>query len=190
MLDHLTINQLNYQSIINLIDGLFTRYSKVMVVRVDLSYRKDIIGEISPDFIKFQISNMLTNNSRHNAIFEHLITYAWCLEYGTERQWHAHLFLFFNGQKVREDIVYSLEVCKYWVGVITQRAGTGFSCNAIQDQYKKNGIGMVNRGDTDKIQALKEVTKYICKQDLNIEQGQWRDQVGRKIRTMFIGRIK
>ncbi len=55
MLDHLTINQLNYQSIINLIDGLFTRYSKVMVVRVDLSYRKDIIGEISPDFIKFQI---------------------------------------------------------------------------------------------------------------------------------------
>ena len=133
---------------------------------------------------------MLTNNSRHNAIFEHLITYAWCLEYGTERQWHAHLFLFFNGQKVREDIVYSLEVCKYWVGVITQRAGTGFSCNAIQDQYKKNGIGMVNRGDTDKIQALKEVTKYICKQDLNIEQGQWRDQVGRKIRTMFIGRMK
>ena len=190
MLDHLTINQLNYQSIINLIDGLFTRYSKVMVVRVDLSYRKDIIGEISPDFIKFQISNMLTNNSRHNAIFEHLITYAWCLEYGTERQWHAHLFLFFNGQKVREDIVYSLEVCKYWVGVITQRAGTGFSCNAIQDQYKKNGIGMVNRGDTDKIQALKGATKYICKQDLNIEQGQWRDQVGRKIRTMFIGRMK
>ena len=189
MLDHLNINQHNHQSIINLIDGLFTRYSKVMVVRVDLSYRKDIIGEISPDFIKFQISNMLTNNSRHNAIFEHLITYAWCLEYGTERQWHAHLFLFFNGQKVREDIVYSLEVCKYWVGVITQGAGTGFSCNEKQGEYLINGIGMVNRNDTDKIQALKEVTKYICKQDLNIEQGPWRDQSGRKIRTMFIGRL-
>ena len=49
---------------------------------------------------------------------------------------------------------------------------------------------MVNRGDTDKIQALKEVTKYICKQDLNIEQGHWKDQGGKKIRTMFIGRIK
>ena len=48
---------------------------------------------------------------------------------------------------------------------------------------------MINRGDTDKIQALKEATKYICKQDLNIEQGQWRDQGGKKIRTMFIGRL-
>ena len=189
MLDHLNINQHNHQSIINLIDGLFTRYSKVMVVRVDLSYRKDIIGEISPDFIKLQISNMLTNNSRHNAIFEHLITYAWCLEYGTERQWHAHLFLFFNGQKVREDIRYSLEVCKYWVEVMTQGTGTGFSCNKNQSQYTTNGIGMVNRNDADKIQAFKEVTKYICKQDLNIEQSHWRDQGGKKIRTMFIGRL-
>ena len=189
MLDHLNINQHNHQSIINLIDGLFTRYSKVMVVRVDLSYRKDIIGEISPDFIKLQISNMLTNNSRHNALFERLITYTWCLEYGTERQWHAHLFLFFNGQKVREDIRYSLEVCKYWVEVMTQGTGTGFSCNKNQSQYTTNGIGMVNRNDADKIQALKEVTKYICKQDLNIEQGPWRDQSGRKIRTMFIGRL-
>ena len=72
---------------------------------------------------------------------------------------------------------------------MTQGAGTGFSCNAKQDEYQRNGIGMINRGDTDKIQALKEATKYICKQDLNIEQGQWRDQRGRKIRTMFIGRL-
>ena len=163
MLDHLTINQLNYQSIINLIDGLFTRYSKVMVVRVDLSYRKDIIGEISPDFIKFQISNMLTNNSRHNAIFEHLITYAWCLEYGTERQWHAHLFLFFNGQKVHEDIRYSLEVCKYWVEVMTQGIGTGFSCNAKQDNYLINSLGMINRNDAGKIQALKKRRIYFIR---------------------------
>ena len=189
MLDHLIINQHNYQSIIHLIDGLFTHHSKVMVVRVDLSYQKTVMEGVSPQFIKQQVSAMLTNNSRHNALFEHLITYAWCLEYGTERQWHAHLFLFFDGQKVCRDIHYSLEVCKYWVEVMTQGEGTGFSCNAKQDQYTINSLGMVNRNDADKIQALKEATKYICKQDLNIEQGHWRDQGGKKIRTMFIGRL-
>ena len=73
---------------------------------------------------------------------------------------------------------------------MTQGLGTGFSCNAKQDNYLINGIGMINRNDADKIQALKEATKYICKQDLNIEQGHWKDQGGKKIRTMFIGRIK
>ena len=189
MLDNLIINNQNYHTLLRLIDSLFQAHSKVMVVRVDLSYRKDIIGEISPQHIKQQVSAMLTNNSRHNVLFEHLITYAWCLEYGTERQWHAHLFLFFNGQKVCHDIHYSLEVCKYWVEVMTQRTGTGFSCNAKQDNYLINSLGMINRNDADKIQALKEASKYICKQDLNIEQGQWRDQRGRKIRTMFIGRL-
>ena len=189
MLDHLTINQLNYQSIINLIDGLFTRYSKIMVVRVDLSYRKEIMGEISHEYIKQQVSTMLINNSRHNALFEHLITYAWCLEYGTERQWHAHLFLFFDGQKVCRDIHYSLEVCKYWVNVMTQGKGTGHSCNVEQDKYRVNSLGTVNRHDINKILALKDACKYICKQDLNIEQGQWKDQGGKKIRTMFIGRL-
>ena len=189
MLNDLEINHHNHQSVLKLIDELFTSYSKVMVVRVDLSYLKIAMEGVSPQLIKQQISDMLTNNSRHNAIFEHLITYAWCLEYGTERQWHAHLFLFFNGQKLRKDIHYSLEVCQYWVEVMTQGTGTGFSCNKNQSQYTTNGIGMVNRNDTNKIQALKQASKYICKQDLNIEQGQWRDQGGKKIRTMFIGRL-
>ncbi len=189
MLNDLEINHHNHQSVLKLIDELFTSYSKVMVVRVDLSYLKIAMEGVSPQLIKQQISAMLTNNSRHNALFEHLITYAWCLEYGTERQWHAHLFLFFDGQKVCRDIHYSLEVCRYWENIMTQGVGTGFSCNAKQDQYNTNSLGMINRNDTDKIQALKEATKYICKQDLNIEQGQWRDQGGKKIRTMFIGRL-
>ena len=189
MLDNLTINNQNHHALVRLIDSLFQAHSKIMVVRVDLSYRKEIMGEISHEYIKQQVSTMLTNNSRHNALFEHLITYAWCLEYGAERQWHAHLFLFFDGQKVCRDIHYSLEVCRYWIEVMTQGIGTGFSCNAKQDNYLINGIGMINRNEADKIQALKEATKYICKQDLNIEQGQWRDQRGRKIRTMFIGRL-
>ena len=104
MLNDLEINHHNHQSVLKLIDELFTSYSKVMVVRVDLSYLKIAMEGVSPQLIKQQISAMLTNNSRHNALFEHLITYAWCLEYGTERQWHAHLFLFFNGQKVCHDI--------------------------------------------------------------------------------------
>lgn len=189
MLEHLNVNVQNYQSLLGLIDSLFEKYSKVMVVRVDLSYRKDSMEGVEPHYIKQQVSAMLTNNSRHNALFEHLITYAWCLEYGTERQWHAHLFLFFNGQKVCRDIYYSLEICKYWVNVMAQGTGTGFSCNAKQDQYIVNSLGMINRNDTNKIQALKEASKYICKLDLNIEQGQWKDEGGKKIRTMFIGRI-
>ena len=189
MLEHLNINVQNHQSLLGLIDRLFEKYSKVMVVRVDLSYRNDYMGEVSAELIKQQVSAMLTNNSRHNALFGHLITYAWCLEYGTERQWHAHLFLFFDGQKVCRDIHYSLEVCKYWVNVMTQGKGTGHSCNVEQDKYRVNSLGMVNRHDINKIQALKDACKYICKQDLNIEQGHWKDQGGKKIRTMFIGRI-
>ena len=73
--------------------------------------------------------------------------------------------------------------------LMAQGTGTGFSCNAKQDQYMVNSLGMINRNDTNKIQALKEASKYICKLDLNIEQGQWKDEGGKKIRTMFIGRI-
>ena len=96
------INKRNQRRLHGLIDTLFNDYSKLLVIRLDFYIQKDSEEDEQYDYMN-EAFDRLRNNRRSNRLFEHYITYAARLEYGTSRKWHYHVLFFFDGQRVRDD---------------------------------------------------------------------------------------
>ncbi len=162
----------NYQSMVNYIDNLFSRYARLLVIRIDLAYRKDVDThflndeEIYQKYLQAKIDREhLFRNMRSNSIFNHMIGYIWRLEYGEDKGFHYHFIFFFDGSQVREDISIGRLIGEYWVNVITQGRGLYYNCNAHKDEYKYCGIGMINWNNFELIANLKRAAEYLNKPD-------------------------
>lgn len=88
----------------------------------------------------------------------------WSLEYGSERGFHYHVFLFFDGSKVRDDVYLAWEIGQYWES-LTKSCGSYWNCNQHKDEYSQCGIGEVHFSDVEKIQYLKQAAAYLVKVD-------------------------
>ena len=67
-------NQRNLREVHQLLDDLFTNYSKVLVVRLDLCFNDAYAHQLQQSHIKDYIAK-LRNYSRSNSIFNHMLTY-------------------------------------------------------------------------------------------------------------------
>ncbi|MCT7482127.1 inovirus Gp2 family protein [Arcobacter cryaerophilus gv. pseudocryaerophilus] len=154
----------------NYLDALQDKYSKLCVVRVDLEYAKNSETnkvEITLNEANKHI-NRLLNNRRNNEIFDHNIGYLIKTEYGEDRNVHFHSFFFYNGQKVKKDMIKAENIGKYWSENITQGQGTYYSCN--RNDYKdKHAIGMLDYRDAKKRRNLDYAMAYLVKEDQCIE---------------------
>jgi hypothetical protein len=165
----------NYQSMVNYIDNLFERRSRLLVMRLDLSYRKDIDTpflnevEIYHSYCQAKADREhLFRNMRSNSIFDEMIGYIWKLEYGKEKGFHYH-FIFFKNSEDKQDITIARRIGEYWANVITQGRGLYYNCNADKGKYRYLGIGTIDRSHTDSITNLKhKVVPYLVKPDENL----------------------
>ncbi len=158
----------NYISLRRYIDYLFTRYARLLVLRVDLEYQSgNVIHSEQDRLIKYQEASNdrkhLFNNMDSNKRFEHLLGAAWTLEYGVETGFHYHLLLIYNGSEVRKDETLAYWVGKYWSRNITEGQGRDFNCNAKKDEYDVLGIGMINHYDTKLRAGLYKTIGYLTK---------------------------
>jgi len=170
---HLRASRDATQGMRALVDGLFRRRSRILVVRLVLSYR---MGTTS--FAPRSISDLFNHVSEQQAR-EHrdefirvlkrkyrvpLPTYAWKEELGQFTSYHYHLLLFFDGSVAHDGFSVGNEICNCWIDVITGRKRRFHNCNA--SKHCNQGIGIINYYDTDKIKALKElVIPYLTKSD-------------------------
>lgn len=165
------------------VDGLFSIYSKLLVVRIDL-YQEKFKGEelqrrcdegwqtpvTELDALQGKVDQLL-NNRRHNAIFDHCVGFIIKQEYAPVRGWHAHAIFFFDGQVVENDAHYSLAIGDYWVDVITQGEGAYQAANRTENKrkYRYCGIGMIDHRETEKRDFLiNRVIDYLAKSDLHV----------------------
>ena len=167
----------NYKTMRALIDSLFARHVKLLIVRLDLYYRCGInqhnrslnnvtIEQAKSDFRRF------LNNQRHNAIFKQLVGYIWKLENGCEKGFHYHFIGFFNGSLVEKDWHYANQLGLYWSDVITDKRGYFHNCNTDEEKDKywskgMLGIGMINaESENDKLlrcNLYNKVIRYLVK---------------------------
>lgn len=153
----------NYQSYCVYVDGLFACYSRLMVLRLDFSYRSEASFETAQEHFQ-----QLLNNARHNQLFDGLVGRIVKIEYGLEKQIHLHSVWFFNGHKRKgsSDVHLAQRIGEYWCSTITHGAGTYWNCNDNRDDYRHNGIGLIEARDADKRHnLLSYVVKYLCKKD-------------------------
>ncbi|QLG91206.1 inovirus-type Gp2 protein [Pseudomonas yamanorum] len=154
----------NHKELNGYIVDLFERYSRLLVLRVDLSYSKEHAK--TTQAVAKQDRERLFENARSNKLFDDMVGYIWKMEHGSEKGFHYHMMFFFDGSKVREDITLATRIGEYWVDVITKGRGLYYNCNASKWRYENCGIGMVSYGDAELRKGLCKAVVYLTKTDL------------------------
>ena len=177
------INKRTQSSMDNYVEGLFDTYSKLNVIRLDLSYNKEISKDITTNEVKQDLKRLL-NNRRHNeTIFGECVGHICKLEKGEEKGNHLHSLFFFNGHKIENDAYKASQIGKYWEETITDGKGMHHNCNANKSKYTHFGVGMINHFDTEKREILTNfVTPYLAKDEQDANDGS-----SGKERTFFKG---
>ena len=157
------------KSVTQYINGLHDVHSKLLVVRVDLGYRKEHAQTLQLSDIKRDVKRML-DNRRSNSIFEHQVGYVCKFEHTPEKGYHAHPLFLFDGQQVQKDSYRADAVGQYWVDHITKGRGVYHNCNRDKEKYQHCGIGMIEHSDIEKRQNLLDhVVPYLLKSEQSID---------------------
>lgn len=154
----------NYRALVKYEQALFDSYSRILVLRLDLSYRKECCGVAQK--VALQHRKRLFENARSNKIFEHMLGYVTKLEHGMKKGFHFHCIFFFDGARVREDITLAMRIGEYWGSVITRGKGGYYNCNRAKEKYRRCGIGMVTHSNVEMREGLRLAMVYIAKTDL------------------------
>lgn len=130
------------------VNALFSVYSKILVVRVDLYQEKFSGDELlrrceqgwqSPsselEMLQGRVDRLLRNR-KHNQMFDDCIGYIIKLEYAPIRGWHAHAIFFFDGHEVKNESYYSIAIGDYWVDVITEGKGAYRAANRGENKAR------------------------------------------------------
>lgn len=170
---HLRASREATQGLRDLVDELFRRWSRILVVRLDLSYRidetmfrarpvKDLINRVSAQEAREHRDEFIRFVKREFRV--PLPTYAWKEELGLFTSYHYHFLLFFDGSDAFDGFSVGNEIGRHWVDTVTN--GRGRFHNSYASRHWRPGVGVVNYYETGKIKALKElVIPYLTKTD-------------------------
>lgn len=161
----------NYQGLKAYIDSLFVKYSRILVVRLDVGYRVNFCSPIASVGMSYE-----DVRGHRDSLFQYLkrkdvpglIGYVWKLEYGLFKTYHYHLLLFFDGAKSQQDITIAKEIGEYWIHDVTRGAGIYYNCNVNKADYERLGIlgvGMISHNDSSLRKGLATVAAYLTKVD-------------------------
>lgn len=153
------------------IEALFVTHSRLVAIRLDLSYAKpplwpaDTNQGVSIDLVKKHW--LALHRAFHKDLADiHLEGFAYKIEYGKTKGFHIHTLLFLNGTKVREDVSIAKRIGEFWKTKITNNRGLYFNCNAVKNKYKSCGIGQIDWYNREKREHLLMAADYLTKADL------------------------
>lgn len=165
--DHRQSELENTKTLVTRMQDVSDRYSRILVVRVDLAYplkSQDQIGII--DFKDDM--DVLRNRLRdQDTIFNGLVEYAWALEQGEDKGYHCHLLLVYKGSKHRNAYWIADQVGKLWSD-ITDGLGCHFNCHTSEylkqfSDRNRLGIGMIHRKNLDEVNNMLNTVKYLVR---------------------------
>jgi|GEM_PF-898967 len=151
-------------------DALFNDCARLLVLRIDLFYKKDCPNGVGMRDITEDLNHLL-ENKRCNSMFDFMKGYIAKLEYGIDKGFHWHVIFFFDGSKRNNSghIHLAENIGQYWEDIITPDRGAYWNVNANAHTYEKLGrcgIAVINWDDDDLRSNLKEhVIGYLCKVD-------------------------
>lgn len=144
------------------VDRVLSRYSRTVVVRVDLHYLSVVQARLRVEDA-FTDQDRLVRQIERNSIFDHLTGYICSVEQGEERGYHIHAAFFFNSAEVRNDFSKARQICQLWEQ-ITRGQGYCYSCNDDKESYGEElGIGVIRREDLDIRPKVHYTMRYLGK---------------------------
>lgn len=180
---HVKLCTQNTASMLELINSLFARWGRLLVIRLDLGYGS-VYTRSWPDGGAITFEEVYRHREKFFRYLRRtgdldLKGYVWKLEFASRKAFHYHVLLFFCGNRHQDHLEIAKRLGKYWNDVITAGAGTYHNCNA--NAYPRNGLGAINYTDHQKLTYLKEdVASYLTKPDyyfrLIVEKGRTFDR--------------
>jgi hypothetical protein len=157
----------NQRELTKLINRLFEHHSRLLVVRIDLRYRKDAADVIPLEMVQMHRDKLLLDRRNHPEVFDGLVGYAWGFERGAqEGGYHFHLLAIFDGARRREDIRIGMAIRDLWSD-ITEGYGQCYISNFDKEKMEskgKLGIGMIHRDNARlRINLIENVGGYLTK---------------------------
>lgn len=155
----------NYKRLCELMEALFECNSRLMVVRVDLGYSKFDSPYIDYETARYHREQICHAFNTH-PLFNHLLGYAWKLEWQPEKGFHYHFIFFYDGHQCQEGITHGRLIGEMWTKAITGCQGHTWNCNlGAESTYHYNAMGCIDYHDTEKQRGLFELAKYLTKVD-------------------------
>lgn len=154
----------NLKGVLNYIRHLQERHSRLLVLRIDLSWANEHKADITADDAR-KHRQQLFRHMQKNPLFRHVLGTVWKLEYGSQRRFHYHMLFILNGNKAQQDGVIAHAFGEYWKNTITKGKGTYYNCNAHKDRYTNCCLGKLERDDNSKDKGLLQALSYITKID-------------------------
>ncbi|WP_183272676.1 inovirus-type Gp2 protein [Buttiauxella sp. A111] len=139
---------------------LFARYSKLIMLRVDLSYQLDSHSRDEGD-IHSTVADMALLLQRSYDI-NVLVGYAWVLEYTEGHGMHIHAAFYMNAQKHRKVWPVFEKLKDIWLEV-TEGEDVAFRC-APQSYYKVQGECVTPYHDLQGRKGMQYILNYLGKQ--------------------------
>ncbi len=154
------------------IDLHFDYRSRILVVRIDLRYRKEVAAHIPQHVAHAHLEQLIGDRRVYPSEFDHLLGYAWGLEWGEQEGGiHYHLLLLYDGAYRRDDVGIGLAIRTLWKQ-ITCDLGECYISNFDKEKFAQQGclgIGMIHRDDVIKRNNLIDhVAAYIVKRSSNV----------------------
>lgn len=153
----------NFQAGCEYIDTLFKWKKRLLIIRVDLHIRAEVLHTLSYDQMAEFMQRFL-NNFRHTKYGSAKLGFIRKFEDGHSRGPHIHLLLVLDGSKHENHAFIAEEIGKYWVHV-TEGKGYYFSCHRNKKGYAYPALGMIDRDDQEKRQNLIRVIRYMTKSE-------------------------
>lgn len=154
-----------YDTLMRYTAELFARHSRMLILRVDLSYLQ-----------KYRLAKHITGTDacRHrdmllkdlqNGAFGPMLGYACKLELGRYKGYHIHGLFFFDSSAMCKDVILGKRIGQHWDKVITGGMGSHYNCNARKERYKKCFLGLAHCTDPIAREGFELYAAYATKPD-------------------------
>lgn len=143
----------------------FDRFSRLLVLRIDLHFHDRLGNDLTPKKSKEWFQKFTLGLQERTKLAKGYVGYAGVLEYGANQNYHIHAIFLYDAA-VRDNITYTTaQLADYWKE-LTDGGGYAFDCSRSKNAHRYRGIGVIHYTNEE---ALKElfhvVAPYICKRD-------------------------
>lgn len=159
-------NRCNRKNLKEYFNNLVQNHRKLLLVRVDLSYRFNA----QPDIKQFKrdVNKLVRRIQDKDTIFRDQVGYAYRLEQGGKSKgYHCHLLVIYNGSLRIKDDYLAQAIGELWLEKITKEDGQFFNCNQVSHKkYYKDldqlGIGMIERRQPKEVENAWLAISYLA----------------------------
>lgn len=157
-----------FDALKRLLASLFDAHSRLLVVRVDLKYQPQYVGDM--DFLTHQrhVQEVCETAQMGKGIFKGCLGYALRMEDAPDTGLHCHVVFFFHGGLRSRDLHIAKQICNWWNDSVT--LGKGLAWNVNQHWRAQVAsispddcvLGMVDRRDEERVLKMVSVMRYLC----------------------------